>query len=138
MKKYAPGAFAVMLFALLTTSMTPAFASPITGVVVQGNGSKVQFEHAVQLAENMHEVLKHAQFQVVVFGPIVKSLTTFSDEGPLIQQAQEQGIEIMSCGRSMKTFHVKKNDLLPGIPVVPYGAVYILQREKAGWQYFRP
>ena len=128
----------LMAVLFLGTTLVPAFASPITGVVVQGNGSKVQFEHAVKLAENMHEVLKHAQFQVVVFGPIVKSLTFFSDEEPLIQQAQEQGIKIMSCGRSMKTFHIKKSDLLPGIPVVPYGAVYILQREKAGWQYFRP
>lgn len=115
-----------------------AAASPIRGVVVQGNGSKIQFEHAVKLAENMHQILKHAQFQVVVFGPGVKFLTTFSDEAPLIQQAQDQGIKIMSCGRSMTTDHVKKSDLLPGIPVVPYGAVYIVQREKAGWQYFRP
>lgn len=128
----------LMAVLFLSTALVSAFASPITGVVVQGNGSKVQFEHAVKLAENMHQVLKHTQFQVVVFGPIVKALTTFSDEGPLIQQAQDQGIKILSCGRSMTTFHVKKADLLPGIPVVPYGAVYILQREKAGWQYFRP
>lgn len=59
-----------------------ASAGPITGVVVQGNGSKAQFEHAVKLAENMHQILKHAQFQVVVFGPIVKALTTFSPKFP--------------------------------------------------------
>ncbi|MHB1951697.1 MAG: DsrE family protein [Acidiferrobacteraceae bacterium] len=122
----------------LSASLSSAFASPITGVVVQGNGSKIQFEHAVKLAENMHQILKHTQFQVVVFGPTVKLLTTFSNEDPLIQQAQDQGITIMSCGRSMTTFHIKKGDLLPGIPVVPYGAVYIVQREKDGWQYFRP
>lgn len=122
----------------LGASVSPVFASPITGVVVQGNGSKTQFEHAVKLAENMHQVLRRAQFQVVVFGPVIKVLTTFSDEGPLIQQAQQQGIKIMACGRSMTTDHIKKRDLLPGIPVVPFGAVYIIQREKAGWQYFRP
>ncbi|MHB1936829.1 MAG: DsrE family protein [Acidobacteriaceae bacterium] len=123
---------------LLCLAMSPVFASPVTGVVVQGNGNKIQFEHAVRLAENMHQILKHTPFQVVVFGPGVKLLTTFSDEAPLIQQAQDQGIQIMACGRSMTTDHVKKSDLLPGIPIVPYGAVYIVQREKAGWQYFRP
>ena len=128
----------MMALLFLGASFSMAFASPITGVVAQGNGSKIQFEHAVKLAENMHQILKHTQFQVVVFGPTVKLLTTFSNEAPLIQQAQDQGIEIMSCGRSMTTFHVKKADLLPGIPVVPYGAVYIVQREKDGWQYFRP
>ncbi len=124
---------------LCLCAMSPVFASPIvTGVVVQGNGNKIQFEHAVKLAENMHEILTHTQFQVVVFGPAIKFLTIFSDESPLIQQAQDQGIKILSCGRSMTTDHVKKSDLLPGIPIVPYGAVYIVQREKAGWQYFRP
>lgn len=128
----------VTLILLCLCAMSPVFASPVTGVVVQGNGNKIQFEHAVRLAENMHQILKHTPFQVVVFGPGVKLLTTFSDEAPLIQQAQDQGIKIMACGRSLATDHVKKTDLLPGIPIVPYGAVYIVQREKAGWQYFRP
>lgn len=106
--------------------------------MVQGNGSAVQFEHAVRLAENMHQVLPRTPFEVVVFGPTVKLLTTFSDEAPLIAQAQAQGITIMSCGRSMTTDVVKRKDLLPGVRVVPFGAVYILQREQAGWAYFRP
>jgi intracellular sulfur oxidation DsrE/DsrF family protein len=125
-----------LLLALLNVNL--ARAGNVEGVVVQGNGDKAQFERAVKLASNMHEVLKTTKFEVVVFGPTVKLLTALSDEEPLIQKVQGEGIKIIACGRSLKTDHVKADDLTPGIPVVPFGAVYIVQRQKAGWQYFKP
>jgi intracellular sulfur oxidation DsrE/DsrF family protein len=118
--------------------MRPVMAADIEGVVVQGNGDRAQFERALKLASNMHEVLKSTKFEVVVFGPTVKMLTALSDEEPLIQKVQGEGITVIACGRSLKTDHVKAEDLTPGIPVVPFGAVYIVQKQKAGWQYFKP
>jgi intracellular sulfur oxidation DsrE/DsrF family protein len=115
-----------------------ATAQNIEGVVVQGNGNKAQFKRALKLASNMHEVLKSTKFEVVVFGPTVKLLTALSDEMPLIQKVQAEGIKIIACGRSLKTDHVKPDDLAPGIPVVPFGAVYIVQKQKVGWPYFKP
>jgi len=117
---------------------TAASAAPITGVVVQGNGDKAQFERALKLSSNMHEVLAKAKFEVVVFGPAIKWLETFSDEVPLIQKVQSEGIKVIACGRTLKSEHMKASDLAPGIPVVPFGAVHILEREKQGWQYFKP
>lgn len=129
--------FLVSLVSLLM-SANMAVADNIEGVVVQGNGNKAQFERALKLASNMHEVLKSTKFEVVVFGPTVKFLTALSDEEPLVQKVQAEGIKLIACGRSLKTDHVAKDDLTPGIPVVPFGAVYIVQRQKAGWQYFKP
>jgi intracellular sulfur oxidation DsrE/DsrF family protein len=125
-----------LLLALCSVNLVQA--EDIKGVVVQGNGDKAQFERALKLASNMHEVLKTTKFEVVVFGPTVKMLTVLGDEYPLIQKVQGEGIKIIACGRSLKTDHVNKDDLAPGIPVVPFGAVYIVQQEKAGWQYFKP
>ena len=115
-----------------------ASAAQITGVVVQGNGDKAQFERALKLSSNMHEVLAKAKFEVVVFGPAIKWLEAFSDEVPLIQKVQSEGIKVIACGRTLKSEHMKASDLAPGIPVVPFGAVHILEREKQGWQYFKP
>ena len=115
-----------------------AQAESIEGVVVQGNGDKAQFERALKLASNMHEILKTTKFEVVVFGPSVKLLTALGDEMPLIQKVQGDGIKLVACGRSLKTDHVKEDDLAPDIKVVPFGAVYIVERQKAGWQYFKP
>ena len=134
--------FIMMTWIVLSLALVvgPARAddSNIEGVVVQGNGDKAQFERALKLASNMHEVLKNTKFEVVVFGPTVKLLTALSDEVPLIDKVQGEGIKIIACGRSLKTDHVKEDDLSPNIPVVPFGAVYIVQKQKAGWQYFRP
>ena len=115
-----------------------ASAANIVGVVVQGNGDKAQFERAVKLASNMREVLTDTKFEVVVFGPTVKMLTSFSDELPLIQKVQSEGIRIVACGRSMKTDNVSASDLAPGVVVEDFGAVHIVKRQKEGWQYFKP
>jgi len=134
---YKQGIFLISMLVMLLSSHM-ASAAKVEGVVVQGNGNKAEFERALKLASNMHEVLKSTKFEVVVFGPTVKFLTALSDEEPLIQKVQGEGIKIIACGRSLKTDHVNKDDLTPGIPVVPFGAVYIVQQQKAGWQYFKP
>lgn len=107
-------------------------------VVVQANGDKEQFERALKLASNMHEVLQKAKFEIVVFGPAVKFLTEFADEAPLIQKMQAEGIKVIACGRSLKTDKIEEDTMAPGVTVIPFGAVYIVNRQKQGWQYFRP
>lgn len=116
-------------------STQPAISSAI---VVQANGDKAQLERAFKLASNMREVLPAAKFEVVVFGSTVKLLTDTSDEIPLMQKIQSEGIHIIACGRSMETDHVNVSDLAPGVTVTPFGAVHIVNRQKQGWQYFRP
>ena len=128
----------VVTLSLCLLTLNSAWAQHIDGVVVQGNGDKAEFERALKLASNMHEILKTTKFEVVVFGPTVKLLTALGDEMPLIQKVQGEGIKVVACGRSLKTDHVKTDDLAPGIPVVPFGAVYIVQKQKDGWQYFKP
>lgn len=131
--------FAVMTSVLLSLCfVNVAMAAKIKGVVVQANGSRIEFEHALKLAMNMKSVLPHTKFEVVVFGPTVKLLTPLNHEEPLVQQVQGQEIKVLACGRSLKTDHVKKSDLDPDIPVVPFGAVHILERQAEGWVYFKP
>jgi intracellular sulfur oxidation DsrE/DsrF family protein len=128
------------LLALFLITLS-GFASAETvskAVVVQANGDKPQFERSLKLASNMREVLSKSKFEIVVFGPAVKFLTEDSDEVPLIQKIQSEGIKIVACGRSMQTDNVKPSDLAGGITVTPFGAVQIVNRQKQGWQYFRP
>ena len=123
---------------LISTSGLVSAEAVSESVVVQATGDKVQFERALKLASNMHEVLSKAQFEIVVYGPVVKLLTEDSEEVPLIQKIQSEGIKIIACGRSMQTDNVKESDLTSGIKVTPFGAVHIVNRQKQGWQYFRP
>jgi intracellular sulfur oxidation DsrE/DsrF family protein len=120
---------------------TPGFADDgaiSNAVVVQANGNKADLNRALVLASNMHEVLAKAKFEVIVYGPNVHLITSFSDVVPLIQKVQGEGIKVIACGRSLTSEHVSESDLAPGITVVPFGAVHIVNREKQGWQYIKP
>ncbi|MBU6483959.1 MAG: DsrE family protein [Betaproteobacteria bacterium] len=132
----------VLLCLLLVVGFSnPAFADEgaiSDGVVVQANGNKADLNRALVLASNMHEVLAKAKFEVVVYGPNVHLITSFSDVVPLIQKVQSEGIKVIACGRSLTSEHVSESDLAPGITVVPFGAVHIVNREKEGWQYIKP
>jgi len=117
------------------------FASAETvseAIVVQANGDKAQFERALKMTSNMHDILTTSKFEIVVFGPAVKFLADDSDEVPLIQKIQSEGIKVIACGRSMQTENIKESDLTSEVAVTPFGAVHIVNRQKQGWQYFRP
>lgn len=128
----------LVLFLLFGLTGVASAEQVSKAVVVQANGDKAQFERALKLASNMHEILTKAKFEIVVFGPAVQFLTEFSDEAPLIQKMQAEGMKVIACGRSLDTDHVKADDLAPGVTVIPFGAVHIVNRQKQGWQYFKP
>jgi intracellular sulfur oxidation DsrE/DsrF family protein len=114
-------------------------AAESNAVVVQSNGTTPEdLKRALILASNMHEAMSKAKFEVVVYGPSVKLLSAFSDSVPLIQKVQSEGIKVIACGRSLNTEHIDEADMAPGVKVVPYGAVWIVNREKQGWQYIKP
>lgn len=125
------------IFLLLMSGFASA-ASVSKAIIVQANGDKAQFERALKLTSNMREVLGKANFEIIVFGPAVKFLTDDSEEVPLIQKVQSEGIKIIACGRSLQTENIKESDLASGVAVTPFGAVHIVNRQKQGWQYFRP
>ncbi|HMA30427.1 MAG TPA: hypothetical protein VKT00_01290, partial [Casimicrobiaceae bacterium] len=71
-----------MLFVLLTfglaTSAVAAGSRVSEGIVIQANGNQADFKRALILASNMREVLTEAKFEIVVYGPNVHLLTSFS------------------------------------------------------------
>ena len=129
--------FVLLMFGFAAGAM--AVEGPVSeGIVIQANGNQADFKRALILASNMREVLTKAKFEIVVYGPNVHLLTSFSDELPLIQKVQGEGIDVIACGRTLKTEKVSESDLAPDVKVVPFGAVHIVNREKQGWQYLKP
>ena len=129
----------VLMMVLSLDAAASATTLPVSkAIVVQANGNAADFKRALTLASNMREVLPKAKFEIVVYGPAVKMLTTFSDEIPMIQKVQGEGIQVIACGRSLKSEHLNDSEMAPGVTVVPFGAVHIVNREKQGWQYIKP
>lgn len=130
--------FALLILFGLNAPVSADQPLPPAGVVVQVNGDEADFKRGLILASNMREVLTRTKFEIVVYGENVKLLNAFSDAMPLIQKVQSEGMQIIACGRSLKAEQLDESDLAPGIRVVPFGAVHIVNRQKQGWQYIKP
>jgi len=47
-------------------------------------------------------------------------------------------VEFIACGNTMKTYKVKKEDLVEDSIIVTAGVVELLESVKAGWTYIKP
>ena len=47
-------------------------------------------------------------------------------------------VEFIACGNTMRTKHIKKEDLIDGVEIVTAGIVELVERDLKGWIYIRP
>lgn len=78
--------------------------------------------------------------QIVAFGHGMHMLRLESVVGARLQQAAAKGIALKACGTTMQKQNITESDLYPSakIEVVPAGAVEIIKKQRAGWNYLRP
>jgi len=55
-----------------------------------------------------------------------------------VDALMQYDVEFVACGNTMKTLHVKKEDLVDGSVIVTAGVVELLESVKAGWIYIKP
>lgn len=78
--------------------------------------------------------------EIVAFGYGMHMLRFESAVGPRLQEAAAKGIAIKACGTTMQKQKMTESDLYPSakIEVVPAGAVEIIKKQRAGWNYLLP
>jgi len=77
------------------------------------------------------------QIEIVVNGPGLNMMKFDSAVGNRMESAIKSGIDLLACGSTMKAMKVKKEDLYPGVKVVPGGVVQIMERQEQGWTYIK-
>ena len=145
MKKYAPWAFVVMLFAVLTTSLTPAFAARATHglqrVVIQvSDNNPGTWNLALNNAQNVQQALgkQHVHVEIVAYGPGLPMLKWTSVVGSRVAHAIKAGVRVVACQVTMRKMHLTKKDMLPNLAYVPSGVPYIMKLQQEGYSYIRP
>ena len=145
MKKYAPGAFVLMLFAVLTTSMTPAFAARATHglqqVVIQvSDNNPGKWNLALNNAHNIQHDLgaKNVHVEIVAYGPGLPMLKWTSVVGSRVVHAIKKGVKVVACENTMRKTHLTKKDMLPNLAYVRSGVPYIMKLQQEGYSYIRP
>lgn len=95
---------------------------------------------ALNNAKNVQHDLGAANtdVEIVAYGPGLNMLKFDSTAANRIHDAEKAGVKIVACGNTMKAQKVTKEDLVPGITVVPAGVIEIGSKQQEGWSYIRP
>ncbi|UCE32437.1 MAG: DsrE family protein, partial [Burkholderiales bacterium] len=75
--------------------------------------------------------------EIVVNGPGLNMMKMESTVGPRLETAIKDGVGLLACGATMKAAKVEKEDLYPGVGVVPGGVKRIIDRQEQGWVYIK-
>ena len=75
---------------------------------------------------------KYGVFQVVICGKSVKDLANAETMAPFMKLLNENEVEVIACGFSLKKFEVEEAELPEGVKVVTNGIYFGFERQKAG------
>ncbi len=126
---------------------TDPFADPyphphaVAHVVIQDSSSSARTEGLViHNAANMLKFYgpKRVEIEVVAYGPGIDLLMKDNGHAGEIRKLTKQGVMFAACENTMHHMHITRSQLNPAAHPVPSGAVAIIKRQQAGWEYLRP
>lgn len=120
---------------------SPSTEAPLLRAVVHVNIADARRQ--VHGLKNIRNILKasngRALIEVVAHGPgIALVLRRKTPAAEQVQELLQQGVRFVACRNTMQELGLQEADLLPGVQIVPSGAVEVLRRQQEGYGYFRP
>jgi len=111
-------------------------------VVLQVNDNDEKtWNHALALAENMQVNAggkDKIEVEIVAMSPGIRMVGDDSSARDRVSKAAENGILIRACGYTMSAIRWGPEKLAPGVKVVPFGALEIVDKQIEGWAYIKP
>lgn len=96
--------------------------------------------HGLKNAANfLKEVGTEGAIEVVCHGAgiglLVKDRSAHAEQ---VRQLVQQGVRFAACANTMRDRSIRKEDLLPGVAIVPSGIVEVVRKQQEGYGYFKP
>ena len=138
------------LGAAILTGTLGACGTTGSGAVAQTGPKKVVFQVsddnvrtwnlALNNLRNVQQDLgkENVIAEIVVYGPGIGMLKGDSKVEPRVTAALTDGVKVVACENTMKSFRITRADMIPGIAYVPAGVVELMRRQQQGWAYLRP
>jgi len=134
--------FCILLFA------DTEYADPIPSIdnprqivfSVTGN-SPAALDHILSVANNVLKFYgpEKVEMKIVAYSKGLALLYKRNKETAVrVDALMQYDVEFVACGNTMRTLHVKKEDLVDGSVIVTAGVVELLESVKAGWIYIKP
>ncbi len=137
----------VLLFATLLLLGDTQFAKPVPSI---DNPRKIVFpithgddESINHVLSSTNNVLKFygpekVQIAIVCYSKGIRTLLKKEKFAPRVRSLMTYDVEFIACGNTMRTKHIKKEDLIEGVQIVTAGIVELVERDLKGWIYIRP
>ena len=98
-------------------------------------------DHILSVANNVLKFYgpEKVEMKIVAYSQGIKLLDRHVKETAVrVDALMQYDVEFVACGNTMRTLHIKKEDLVEGSVIVTAGVVELLESVKAGWIYIKP
>ena len=108
-------------------------------VFVITSGAEEDWQRAMTLTDHFLAGIKPetADVEVLAYGPGIRILANGAATASQMPGLEKQGVHFVACENAMKSTHLTKADLLPGVTSVPSGVVELVRRQEAGYSYVK-
>lgn len=129
----------LLLFTTVSFSQTEVSGNEDLKIVFQlTSGDTLAHKALMKQLANITFVEPNTKIEVVCHGPGLDMLRSDkSIVGKKITEFAAKGIVFNACEFSMKERNVSKDQILPGISFVNAGIIYIVRKQKEGYNYIK-
>ena len=134
--------FCTLLFADTEyADLKPSIDNPRQIVFSVTEDSPAALDHILSVANNVLKFYgpEKVEMKIVAYSKGLTLLYKRNRKSAIrVDALMQYGVEFVACGNTMRTFKVKKEDLIEGSVIVTAGVVELLESVKAGWIYIKP
>ncbi|QOP43775.1 hypothetical protein FJR45_07350 [Sulfurimonas sediminis] len=119
----------------------PSIDNPRQIVFSVTEDSAHALDHILSVANNVLKFYgpEKVEMKIVAYSKGIKLLDRHVKETAVrVDALMQYDVEFVACGNTMRTLHIKEEDLVEGSVVVTAGVVELLESVKAGWIYIKP
>ena len=119
----------------------PSIDNPRQIVFAVSDDSKYALDHILSISNNVLKFYgpEKVEMKIVAYSKGLKLLYRSNHDVVLrVDALMQYGVEFVACGTTMRTYNIKKEDLIDGSVVVTSGVIELLESVKAGSTYIKP
>jgi len=119
----------------------PSIDNPRKIVFSVTEDSPHALDHILSVANNVLKFYgpEKVEMKIIAYSKGIKLLDKHVKETAVrIDALMQYDVEFVACGNTMRTLHIKKEDLVDGSVIVTAGVVELIESVKAGWIYIKP
>jgi uncharacterized protein len=124
---------------LVACALTYGQSKPVKIVFDITSKDTLTHQAVIRHVTGMAKSYPDSKFEVVIYGGAISMVT--QEKSSVSKSIQQLGtnpnVAFKVCGETMKRYQVTKEQLVPGVQVVPDAILEIVMRQGEGWGYIK-